>query len=930
MSKINQIFNKLYKDKKSSEAVNIIDFIKAPWGLSPPKSKPFRPFPAQTLILKAHYGIPLDNSYVFQIPKSYRKRQFYTFTEQEFLQYLYDQGRCNIFEIEEGHERRDMVLSLGRRSGKCVATDEVILTDRGMLKAGTLGDLNGEEYQPLKIGVIQESYLKSESAFFYNGGVRDTITYKTDHGYSLQGTPNHRVRVMTEEGTVQWKYLEDLKSGDYVGILPGTNLWSNESVTLENGVNLDPRLAKIAGENFGDEVIQGGFQFLSKKFGILSCIMRSPKTVVQGFIDGLQSRIYEYKNAAVLDVDDDYKDLQLLLLNADLPTRYYNGKLLFLNPSTVGMESLPFEDELIPHQKSILPECLHHFLEECGSLSYDALYQILTDESASDAHRDHLISLRDMNYIYDQVVSVEASQAVVCDLNVPKGNAFVCNGAVNHNTTITAAIAAYEVYKLLEKGSPQSYYGAPEENMIHMVVVATNKKQASLLYKEASGNFAKSCYFNPFMAKNTQSYAQFQTPKNIEDYGSFKDDKSARSGIELSFFPCNPNSLRGLGCIMVIMDEAAHFANTGNATAKEMIDVARPAMLQYSPKDENTGDPTGPVESRMIMISSPMGKQGNFYAEFRRGFDHYELSKNHICFQAPTWEVNSTVQGEFLINEYRKDPRTFWVEYGARFDVSERNWIESVDDILACVDKGRKAAFNAPAKMPHFIGIDVGLVNDYTALAIGHLDDKNNIVIDVVDRIRAGEGRYVGKERLTLEDVVTWLSDYCKRFHIVGGYYDQHLGNPFEDALVRRGITQFDQLTMTRGKISEVFKNFQTLLYEGRIRFYNDVEKEGDLEDYILELSRLVATPHSKYITTVEAPNVKDAYDDMSDALVRMVYMATENFGKKKYITKGTSRGSNDYPSGESKYKTARRYTKGGSHPSRHIPTKKRNRWNRK
>lgn len=931
MSKINSIFNKLYKSRKSDETVNIMDFIKAPWGLSPPGSRPFQPYPAQTLILKAHYGIALDNSYRFKIPKSYRKRSFYNFTEKEFLQYLYDQGRCNINDIEEGQERRNMILSLGRRSGKCVSIDEYINTHNGIVPAGSLGDLNGEEYQPLEVEVIQECYKRSKSAYFYNGGKRETIKYTTKSGYSLQGTPNHRVKIMQSSGKIEWCYLEDIKEGDYVGILPGTNTWSTQgSIRLENGVLFTEELARKSGENFGDEVIPGGFHFLSKDSGIINAVLRSPKNIAQAFIDGLLTRVYLHEGKAVIDICDSYKATQLLLLNADLPTRYEDDKLIFMNPSMIGLPDaesfiggIPFQDEVFPED--------HHALLEDGFLSYETLYALLADDCLSDELRGHLTHLRDANYIYDPVVSVEHSEAVVCDLNVPDGSSFVCNGAVNHNTTITAAIAAYEVYKLLEKGSPQAYYGAPEQNMIHMVVVATNKNQASLLYSEASGNFAKSCYFSPFTAKNTLSYAQFQTPKNIEDYGSFKDDNSARSGVTLSFFPCNPNSLRGLGCIMVIMDEAAHFADTGTATAKEMMDVARPAMLQYSKKDPITGDPDGPVESRMIMISSPMGKQGYFYSEFRKGFEPYEISKNHICFQAPTWEVNQTVEPEFLINSHRDDPRVFWVEFGAKFDASERNWIDSVEDILACVDKGRKVSFNAPAKMPHFIGIDVGLVNDYTAISIGHLDEKNNIVVDVVDRIRAGEGKYIGQERLTLEDVVSWIGDYCKRFHIVGGYYDQHLGNPFEDVLVRNGLTQFNQMNMTRNSISKIFKNFKTLMYEKRIRFYNDVEEEGKLEDYLLELSRLVATPHSKYITTVEAPNLKGAYDDMSDAMVRMVWAASENFGKKKFITQSSNSTRNAMATGQNKYQNQRRYLRGGSHPDRHIPKGRgRKRWGRK
>jgi hypothetical protein len=51
-----------------------------------------------------------------------------------------------------------------------------------------------------------------------------------------------------------------------------------------------------------------------------------------------------------------------------------------------------------------------------------------------------------------------------------------------------------------------------------------------------------------------------------------------------------------------------------------------------------------------------------------------------------------------------------------------------------------------------------------------------------------------------------------------------------------------------------------------------------------MELLELQAEVHSKYLITVEAPQVKGKYDDMSDALVRMVWEATQHLGKRKYI----------------------------------------------
>ena len=57
-------------------------------------------------------------------------------TEAEYLRLLHKEGRCNISEVKEGHERREMILSVGRRSGKttisaCTSLMNIQLISKG-------------------------------------------------------------------------------------------------------------------------------------------------------------------------------------------------------------------------------------------------------------------------------------------------------------------------------------------------------------------------------------------------------------------------------------------------------------------------------------------------------------------------------------------------------------------------------------------------------------------------------------------------------------------------------------------------------------------------------------------------------------------------------------------------------------------------------
>ena len=77
---------------------------------------------------------------------------------------------------------------------------------------------------------------------------------------------------------------------------------------------------------------------------------------------------------------------------------------------------------------------------------------------------------------------------------------------------------------------------------------------------------------------------------------------------------------------------------------------------------------------------------------------------------------------------------------------------------------------------------------------------------------------------------------------------------------------------------------------------------------------------------TVEAPNIDGKHDDLSDALVRMVWLASQNLGRGVHMATGKGRGAKAQ-TGESAYKLRRRKALlSGSHESRQIPRKGRRR----
>ena len=99
---------------------------------------------------------------------------------------------------------------------------------------------------------------------------------------------------------------------------------------------------------------------------------------------------------------------------------------------------------------------------------------------------------------------------------------------------------------------------------------------------------------------------------------------------------------------------------------------------------------------------------------------------------------------------------------------------------------------------------------------------------------------------------------------------------------------------------------------------------EGDQHaEYLLELLELQAEFISKYIIKVEAPKVDGKHDDFSDALVRMVWCATQNANKQHAIL-GHRRGVPQYAGNNSRFGRTPKMAGRRGVTSRAIPKKNR------
>ena len=1046
--------------RPDGELFNIIDYCEAPWGIQ------LNLFPAQKVIAKLYYGVPLsedkkENTIV--VRDLFSGLIKYELSEVEYLQYLYSEGRCNIEKYD--HARRELVLSIGRRAGKCCHGDSLVLTDKGVFRIEDLGQAPVDEFTPASIGIVQEAGKRATSAAFYNGGVKPTFSVRTVDGFSETGTGNHRLKVLAESGKIEWRHMDQIQPGDFLALNRGTDLWASDYLDVTPYHNtlgrkdmslptvLDEDLGNLLGNLVGDgswtdkttvamtiehpETWRHVTRLMTKVFGevpkemwptaspntgrlyvcgvqprkflhdlgwntdctrydkkIPWAILRSPKSVVCAFLRGLfeTDGCPESGGRHITLSSASFRlahEVQVLLLNLGIVSHISRKwvkatKRHYANISIKGVDSrkkfveligfdsqkkmLPAvaaasvavegksDSESVPHQYTHLRQLMGIVPAHKGSrtkggarmtirellgnsikassgedVTYPRIRKSLAfAKTHADSHEvfDHFDHLLSCNYFFSKVESVEQGENQVYDLSVPDGESYVANGFTNHNSTISAAFLSYEIYRLINLHNPQAYFGLPNGNRIQLLTVATNKDQAGLLFNEVTTHLAKCEYFKPYICNNTASHINFQTPYDIQKYGAatrqevsgkFKSTQG-KATLRVTFKPPTPKSLRGFGNIVIIMDECAHFQSSGGASsAEEAYAALAPSAMAFSPKSLNlaTGkvERTGPVESRIILISSPLAREGLFYDKFDFAMRRAEGSENVLAVQAPTWEINPEVDMPWLRQKFHENPTTFMVEFGAKFSDQIAGWIESPGDLVKCLSPGRRARMSARPREPHQMGIDVGLMGDSTAISITHPDANGKIVLDYHEIWTAGVAweesnphlidPLTGKpayttdyckglantQQLDFEEVTNLVEVLSKRFYITAGLFDRWNGLPLQQALHKRGYTQFISKFFSRDDKSKMYQAFKNFMYAGNLDLYDypvvDRGVEGaKFSPYIKELLDLQGTRVSSNVVIVAAP--KNKHDDFADSLVRACFLSMDVQAAPKFSKSGS------------------------------------------
>ena len=153
------------------------------------------------------------------------------------------------------------------RQGGCLHPDTLVNTSKGTLRLRELVDAYQYGWQDHALKVATDEGWKESPKGFNNGNV-STLKVTLGNGQEIQGTPNHKLKVMRENGERRWVALEDLQQGDSViqvldqhtgaavTLAPLTKTHHNTK-PIRTPEQLDERLAFFLGYLWGDGFVSG-------------------------------------------------------------------------------------------------------------------------------------------------------------------------------------------------------------------------------------------------------------------------------------------------------------------------------------------------------------------------------------------------------------------------------------------------------------------------------------------------------------------------------------------------------------------------------------------------------------------------------------------------------------------------------------------------
>lgn len=452
---------------------------------------------------------------------------------------------------------------------------------------------------------------------------------------------------------------------------------------------------------------------------------------------------------------------------------------------------------------------------------------------------------------------------------------------------LVAAIEGAMLRNLLTIHDPQVHYRLRPGSFIDFTMMGTDELSSTRLYDKLRASIGNAAFFHPYLKANTDSEMTFVSEAD-------RDRPDAVPSIRAAAYPCTSNSVRGPSSYCLALDEFAFFRSSKTANSEDLYKAATPSTTNFPNKEHPSRR-----DSRILLISSPADRLGKMYDLHRQAMD-IGVGSNIFTINCYTAEMNPGLPASALADEYAQDPHSFAVEMGGKFRDGSGSYVPEIQ-VEHCVDRsdvngGKRSLsldrINITGFTPeavgrrYFWGLDLGMKKDGTGLAIGHLQLTEGygieLIIDYVDRMIVGEqfegpgvpnarelGKYVDATELRIEDVVSWLVWMHQCLPCFQGLTDQGGGVQLKQLLQINGIVNMELVHITQEINSQAYYAMRGFIDNATMRF-------PVVPKFLREFKQLEAEYVSKHKLRVQAPNEKNAHDDMADAVSLVAYQATK------------------------------------------------------
>jgi hypothetical protein len=452
-------------------------------------------------------------------------------------------------------------------------------------------------------------------------------------------------------------------------------------------------------------------------------------------------------------------------------------------------------------------------------------------------------------------------------------------------------IALYEAMKLLEcpGGDPYAMYELSSANPINILTVANSKSQARIAFTEIKEKLFYSEYFKDKYVKEglTSSSIYLLTPRDKEENKELKKrGMSIRKGsVGVVVGHSNSDTLLGMGCIVLILDEVASYKTTGGASSGDRIYTALTPTVQTYCRKKYDRDKNGKIkldpetgqkivkeriyDGKIISISSPRAKEGKFYEMFRDSKD----VPNRLAMRLSTWKVNSTHTRESLRAESNMSAVEFNMEFGAEFSGTGLESFFTEDQVQQCFTGHnlKNIDLGSPGNI-YFAHLDPATSSHNYAMVILHKEyymdreTRKSLFRIIVDHIKYWTPL---KGPINPDEVMEYILGMRRRFHIGMMTYDQWASLESIIKLRKAGIPNKETRFTSSYKMT-IYKELENLVNTNRLF----IPYDNLLFNEMIELQRKFTASGFKILPRQDGDGVKS--DDVVDCLAGASYVAID------------------------------------------------------